>query len=815
MADRTLELLLKTIADSKGIDEVKSKLGDLKNAANDTGKAGSDIGVLLGGGLAAATTALGAALRLTQQLAEQELELAKQVRDASYQLSEQEQHLIRAAENAQALSGAMRVGEEAISNMARAANDLRKAQDALQQGVGFWATTGEFLAKLGGAGAAATPFTDQLRQQVSQFKLLADAAQLGAVAIQAFAAEEARAYEAIKNAAPEAALAQILQRVIALRAQREDINPLTDAKSYMDVTAQIQRWTTLYDDVLGKQTRQRDLVKETEDETRLNNAAGNEELQIQERVNQAYDKKLKSLVDAKVPEAQAKQLASDYAESVRQAAEVRAGTATASENSITALLREQATILQNIQEQERLIREAPLMGIDDKQTALLSLYQRELQSITLQITATKAALTNSGLDPAQYAQLQQKLQQLGFEFDLLQLKIAGLKKPLSTELINWANSFGTTWQQVGRSIEDSVNTSLNSLNQLLLTGKFNAQELVQQLGNIALQLLEHIAIQQIMAALAKTNQATNLAMGPATAAAWAPAAAATSVGSFGSSAVVGEAAALAAIFAIMGALVAHEGGELGRRRVRRMHSGGLAPDEVPIIAQEGEFMVQRSVAQSPGMMEFLMALNSGSFHSGGGIRRLHRGGGEFFPSDIWGPDWRGGLTDPWTEPPNLGDPDFGDPSTVARGSDSGSPYSRESRFEFPDFFNPGYLPPSGLPGSWQGPTIIPTMFDAQGYPYAVPVMPTSNEEFIGSGLKTQHRGGPIGRFHLGGRIGGFPRMHSGGSLGGGSKMPQGSGAVNVAAFVDQRALGKWLSSRPGRKIAFDIFKGNSIDLGIR
>ena len=42
-------------------------------------------------------------------------------------------------------------------------------------------------------------------------------------------------------------------------------------------------------------------------------------------------------------------------------------------------------------------------------------------------------------------------------------------------------------------------------------------------------------------------------------------------------------------------VVAHAGGPIRRRR---MHGGGLAADEVPIIAQEGEIMIRRDVAQS-------------------------------------------------------------------------------------------------------------------------------------------------------------------------------------------------------------------------
>jgi hypothetical protein len=109
--------------------------------------------------------------------------------------------------------------------------------------------------------------------------------------------------------------------------------------------------------------------------------------------------------------------------------------------------------------------------------------------------------------------------------------------------------------------------------------------------------------------------------------------------------------------------------------------------------------------------------------------------------------------------------------------------------------------------------MIPTMFDAQGYPYAVPVMPTSGEEFIGSGLKTQHKGGAIGRFHLGGRIGGFPRMHGGGSLGG-MRMTGGGGGITVLNFNDPRALTRAITSIPGRKAVIDTVRGRRIDLGM-
>jgi len=66
------------------------------------------------------------------------------------------------------------------------------------------------------------------------------------------------------------------------------------------------------------------------------------------------------------------------------------------------------------------------------------------------------------------------------------------------------------------------------------------------------------------------------------------------------------------------------------------HGGGIAgaggytmkkltPDEVPSILQKGEFVIQRSVAQQPGMLQFLEMVNAGmkfsEFHSGGVVDR--------------------------------------------------------------------------------------------------------------------------------------------------------------------------------------------------
>jgi hypothetical protein len=134
-------------------------------------------------------------------------------------------------------------------------------------------------------------------------------------------------------------------------------------------------------------------------------------------------------------------------------------------------------------------------------------------------------------------------------------------------------------------------------------------------------------------------------------------------------------------------VIAHEGGPIKRRR--RMHDGGLASDEVPLIAQEGEIMIRRDVAQRPGMADFLLGLNAGEFHRGGPVRRMHEAG-EVIPSTggwYWIVNQDGQLV-----------PVQGDPNALQQWSPS----------QIPGFWDTGagslgggqVWSPSQIPGFW-------------------------------------------------------------------------------------------------------------------
>jgi hypothetical protein len=333
-------------------------------------------------------------------------------------------------------------------------------------------------------------------------------------------------------------------------------------------------------------------------------------------------------------------------------------------------------------------------------------------------------------------------------------------------------------------LQQTVGAALQSFNQWVVTGKFNLQALLQNVIQLGLQLVEQLLIQRavglINASLAETQA---VASAQIIAAAWAGAATAVTTATEGQAAYGAPAAlaiGLAGVKGVLGIGSLHEGGP-----VQRMHSGGLAHDEVPIIAQEGEIMIRRSVAQRDGMADFLLGLNAGEFHDGGFVAggRYHRGSGMDVGSNVFGPESPFGK---W------GGPDF-----------SGfSNYDPTSARMMMMLSGGGFMGPVGSNWFMQGPTMIPTSIGTSGYPRAVALGPGTDTNVLGLSHHTppklaKHSGGAISRFH------------SGGGVGGG-----GGGGVHIYAFTDLKALTRHMASRDGQKIIFDTVKGRRIDLGI-
>ena len=262
---------------------------------------------------------------------------------------------------------------------------------------------------------------------------------------------------------------------------------------------------------------------------------------------------------------------------------------------LTEALHELEGALAGVHQAQSLIAAQPFMGIDEKQRELIQSYQQEIVKIQAGIERLNALSATGLLSKPQMAEVATQVQRAGNQIDILRQKVAGLQQDFRKSLQDWANSFGSTGHQLANTLQQTVGAALNSINQFLVTGKFNAQALLQQIILLGLQLIEQMAIQQIMALInAQANAALAAATGTTIAAAMAPAATAMTIATEGGAAAAAPAEIAAALAATMAILVAHEGGLMSRRR---LHGGGLAADEVPIIAQEGEIMIRRDVAQ--------------------------------------------------------------------------------------------------------------------------------------------------------------------------------------------------------------------------
>jgi len=500
---------------------------------------------------------------------------------------------------------------------------------------------------------------------------------------------------------------------------------------------------------------------------------------------------------------------------------------------LAAAMKELEAALQAVHQQQQLINKDPFLVADQKQQLLISSITQEIATLEAEMAKLEKMKPEAFGDPNKLAEINQKYQEADAKVKLLREDLAGLTQPLRAELTTWVNAWGSAAVQIGHAIEGTIGAALQSVNQFLATGKFNAQQLLQTITTLGLELIEHLILQRVMAAI-NSGEAVAQAQStaPLIAAAWAPAATAASVATEGEADVQAPVAFGIALAAIQGMMVLHEGG-----RVSRMHSGGLAPDEQMIIAQEGEFMIRREVAQH--IMPYLFALNDGEFfHTGGAIRRLHGGGDDFYPpGEMFGdpippfaeptplPSPSPTPYDPWAGPSGpltggpqvtvFSDPSGGGPTGEWGGIDPGDLIGASDLgpTNFGSWF--GFSPPIGTPGFLQGPTMLPTTFDAQGYPFAALYNPTDpvGLEHLGQQLHPHHSGGPIGRFHLGGSIGRFPRFHSGGSLGGGVSAG-GRAAIHIHNYTDLKTLVKEMASHKGRNIIIDTVRGRRIDLGI-
>jgi hypothetical protein len=489
-----------------------------------------------------------------------------------------------------------------------------------------------------------------------------------------------------------------------------------------------------------------------------------------------------------------------------------------------ATYRELQTVIQGIRQQQQLIQGAPFMGADEKSKALLDSYVAQIQKLQQLIGSLQAQKASGVLDPAQLEHVNQLLQQSNFEVQSLTQKIQGLQAPLRTELTSWAAQWGTTSHQIATTIEQTIGASLQAVNQFLVTGKFNAQALLQQIETLGLQLVEQMLIQRVMAAINAGAAAGQAAVtGPAIAAAFAPAATAVTVATEGQAALTAPASFAAALALIQGMVFAQHGGVI---------PGHGTGDTVPAMLTPGEFVVNRQSAQAIGYGN-LEEMNM--YAAGGRVRP----GRSFYGDWVWHTNEAGEVVPMQLPSGNDGGLSFDDLINMPWGGGGGTPSSggtpASTGFTPPPTGGIPFVPPPGVP--FVSPVGVRTPVGPQ-FPTLGGAMPVTGggagiwegmaklglhsgrfrDYYRGLGFRNLATYVKGTGFHLASGLGPGPggagrgptrNFASGGMVGGG-----GASHVHVYPVMDRKAIMKDMASREGAKVIFDVVKGRRIDLGI-
>jgi hypothetical protein len=344
-------------------------------------------------------------------------------------------------------------------------------------------------------------------------------------------------------------------------------------------------------------------------------------------------------------DAEAWRLATQKVDAEIQIKNAKEGTKSA-QQALLALEREETLTLQGIRQQQQLINSAPFLTIEEKNARLLVLMRQEITTLNDEVKRGQHLLDGGTLDKATYEQLAQKVQQARFEIELLTQKTQTLNFSggLRENLTQWVNSFGTAAQQVGQAITGSINTALdataNALTDIIFqTGNWrqtvlNAEKaIIGSLIKIGLQMV----VQKLLGSfLTKQNAQEQTQAGAQIAAAHAPAAAATSISSWGSAAVIGGIAAAAAIALIIGLLAGgfEKGGYTGvagSKTIAGVVHGNEFVQPEPSVRYYGldvhEAMRQRRIPAAQiqallGNYRYPVTPRLGSFEVGGAVASL-------------------------------------------------------------------------------------------------------------------------------------------------------------------------------------------------
>lgn len=291
---------------------------------------------------------------------------------------------------------------------------------------------------------------------------------------------------------------------------------------------------------------------------------------------------------------------------------------------------DRARALADIQQQRSLVQGDPFLNIESKNALLAKLLEQERAELLKNIEAWEEynfAQQDSD-DPQVAENIRARSEQLAEAKDRIaeinnEVRTLSFEGNFQADLTSWVNGFGTTASQVAGVITNTLGSAINGVSQGitgLIMGTTSWQDAMRNTVSSVITNLVQVGVQMIaMNVLGKllttTTVATQTVAGGAIAAAHAPAAAATSVSSFGAAPAIGLIAATAAIIGIIALLSGGMGG---------FEAGGLIPgasshkDNRLAMVASGEYVARTAAVNyyGPGVFEALnnMSLPRDWFH---------------------------------------------------------------------------------------------------------------------------------------------------------------------------------------------------------
>ena len=344
--DKNLQINIKTSADTSGIDQVKGKLGELGQTSQSTGQLVGNLGSLIGLSLGAgAIGVVSGIISKFSELGQQQVQNAQHIQDLTSKLTAQQGEWGALALSAGKFFDVVRIGLQMLPQIQALTSELHKLQTTQ---LDFGSKAFDFVTRQFSTipGFGAQPFEAERQAMIKWLKDTRDNALVSDAAILKFSEDEVKAWQAMKDGLPVSErLAQINQQLVGLESKRAAIDPAKsqeNQKSYVELMQQIATWDS----------RRLEAERELE---RLDRSGAREE---------------------------------------RAAVEQR----------ITEIMRQQATIMQGIRQQQQLINADPFIGADAKSALLLNSYTQELRNLQLQLAALQNLKAGGLLDPAQLAQ---------------------------------------------------------------------------------------------------------------------------------------------------------------------------------------------------------------------------------------------------------------------------------------------------------------------------------------------------------------------------------------------------------------------------